>query len=364
MEASDVVRAWGRILTGYPTALSIEITKECPLSCPGCYAFQPEHLGGISLTSVSDFKGDTLVEKVIALVSERRPLVVYFVGGEPLVRYRELSAILPRLAEKKVHARVVTSAVRPIPLEWSGSERLGVVVSVDGLQPEHDRRRKPATYDRILKHIEGHRIIVHCTVTSQMMKRDSYLEEFVHFWSARSEVKGIEVSFFTPQVGEESPEILTPEMRGNAVAALRSLAPRYKKLVLNDYILNAYLNPPRSPSECIFATVTECRSPDLETVVSPCQFGGNPKCSECGCLGSIGLHAVGERRLPIGVKLGNLFKVSNRVGLWARAARERRRQGAPRRNSSELLPLAPVEKKHDASRNDLPFSGISSPTSR
>jgi hypothetical protein len=193
-----------------------------------------------------------------------------------------------------------------------------------------------------------------------MMRREGYLEEFVDFWSRRSEVKGIEVSFFTPQVGEESPEILTGEMRRNAVAALRSLAPRYRKLVLNDYILKAYLDPPQSPSECIFATVTECRSPDLETVVSPCQFGGNPKCSECGCLGSIGLHAVGERRLPIGVKLGSLFKVSNRLGLWARAARERRRQAAPRRNSSELLPLAAIEKKHGASHNDLPFSGVTS----
>jgi len=28
-------------------------------------------------------------------------------------------------------------------------ERLNVVVSIDGLQPEHDERRKPATYERI-----------------------------------------------------------------------------------------------------------------------------------------------------------------------------------------------------------------------
>ncbi len=325
MEAIDVVRAWGRILSGYPSALSIEVTKECPLSCPGCYAFQPEHLGGTPLTSVSDFKGEVLVEKVLALVRERRPLVVYLVGGEPLVRFREISEILSRLEEKRIYARVVTSAVRPIPMEWAGARFTGVVVSIDGLQPEHDERRKPATYDRILKHIHGHRIVVHCTVTSPMMKRDDYLEEFVDFWSARQEVKAIEVSFFTPQVGETSPEILTREMRGKAVQALASLAPRYPKLVLNRYVLEAFLNPPQNPSECIFATITECLSPDLETVVSPCQFGGNPKCSECGCLGSIGLHAVGERRLAIGLKLRSVFKASHRVGQWARRARERRR---------------------------------------
>lgn len=335
MKATDVVRSWGRILTGYPTALSIEVTKECPLSCPGCYAFQPEHLGGVSLTSVTDFKGDDLVEKVLALVDEKRPLVVYFVGGEPLVRFRELSAIFPRLEERKVHARVVTSAVRPIPPEWRRSKFLGVVVSIDGLQKEHDARRKPATYDRILKHIEGHQIVVHCTVTSQMMKRDSYIEEFVEFWSGRPEVRGIEVSFFTPQVGEVAEEILTAEMRRKAVAILSALATRYRKLMLNPYILDAYLSPPRNPSECIFASVTECFSPDLETVVTPCQFGGNPNCSECGCLGSIGLHAVGERRLPIGVKLGTLFKGSQRVGRLARSFRE----GRERRRTSATLPL-------------------------
>ena len=29
---------------GLPPFLSIEITKECPLKCPGCYAYEPGHL--------------------------------------------------------------------------------------------------------------------------------------------------------------------------------------------------------------------------------------------------------------------------------------------------------------------------------
>ena len=31
--------AWGRILAGRVPNLSVEITRECPLTCPGCYAF-------------------------------------------------------------------------------------------------------------------------------------------------------------------------------------------------------------------------------------------------------------------------------------------------------------------------------------
>ena len=60
MDRSDVIRAWGRIARGRPPSLSIEITTRCPLSCPGCYAYQPEHLSGIPLTSLSDRTGDAL----------------------------------------------------------------------------------------------------------------------------------------------------------------------------------------------------------------------------------------------------------------------------------------------------------------
>ena len=41
-----IVQAWGKILTGYRPNLSIEITRECPLRCPGCYAYGDDHLGG------------------------------------------------------------------------------------------------------------------------------------------------------------------------------------------------------------------------------------------------------------------------------------------------------------------------------
>src|SRR5579864_6780596 len=187
-----VISAWGRILTGYTPALSIEITRECPLRCPGCYAYGDDHLGAeVTLREVRDFKGQELIDGVLALVDRHRPLHLSIVGGEPLVRYRELNTLLPLLSKRRIHVQLVTSAVREIPLEWRGIPRLSIVVSVDGLQPEHDVRRTPATYDRILKHIAGHSITVHCTVTRQQVNRAGYLEEFVRFWSERSEVSRI-----------------------------------------------------------------------------------------------------------------------------------------------------------------------------
>ncbi len=173
--------------------------------------------GGVTLRDVADYKGDALVQRMLQLIDEHKPLHLSIVGGEPLVRFRELNTLLPILAARGLHTQVVTSAVRPIPIEWAQLRRLQVVVSIDGLQPEHDERRKPATYDRILKHIAGHQITVHCTVTRQQVHRDGYLEEFVQFWSANRDTRQIWCSLYTPQIGETAPEILTPADRERVV---------------------------------------------------------------------------------------------------------------------------------------------------
>src|SRR6266550_636989 len=226
-----ILTAWGRILRGYRPSLSIEITRECPLRCPGCYAYGNDHLGGdITLRQVSDFKGDELIQRVMAIVDEENPIHVSIVGGEPLVRYKELGAILSRLAERGIYTQVVTSAVRPIPPEWASIPRLQIVVSIDGLQPEHDLRRTPATYDRIHKHIVGHDITVHCTITRQQVQRDGYLEEFARLWSDNAHTRQIWFSLYTPQIGEVSDEILTPPDRERVVAALMSLRTKYRKI--------------------------------------------------------------------------------------------------------------------------------------
>jgi MoaA/NifB/PqqE/SkfB family radical SAM enzyme len=316
--------AWGRILLGYRPALSIEITRECPLRCPGCYAYGDEHLGGnVTLRQVSDFKGPELVTRFFQLIDEHRPLHISIVGGEPLVRFRELNEILPRLAGRGLYTQVVTSAVRPIPAEWAALRRLQIVVSIDGLQPEHDVRRTPATYDRILKHIRGHQVTVHCTVTRQQVRRDGYIEDFVRLWSANPDTRQIWVSLYTPQVGEASDERLTIEDRQRIVAALMNLRGRYPKLKMPEGLIRVYAEPPHGPDECIFAQTTTCVSADLERTITPCQFGGTPDCENCGCIASAGLGAVGRHRLPGGMRVAAIFERSLRIGHAVRRRRER-----------------------------------------
>lgn len=322
MRRTEIYRSWLRVLAGYPPVLSIELTKVCPLSCPGCYAYQPEHVSGSPLVSLSDYQGEELVRRVLELIDRTNPVVVFLVGGEPLVRFRELNDLLPRICCRNLAVELVTSAVRPIPAEWADLKRLRIVVSVDGLAPEHDERRKPATYERILKHIRDHRIFVHCTVTGQMTRREDYLEEFLRFWSDRPEVARIRLSFYTPQVGETSTEKLTPEMRRLVVEQLRRLRPAFPKLELTPGMLDTFLNPPESPDRCLFARNTLCVSADLQSVVTPCQFGGTPSCSECGCAASIGLHTLGNHRVPGGIQVRTLFEVSQTIGTTVRRIRE------------------------------------------
>ncbi|MCL4846313.1 MAG: radical SAM protein [Acidobacteria bacterium] len=337
-----VVAAWGRILRGYRPNLSIEITRECPLRCPGCYAYGDTHLGGRqTLRELSDLKGDALVDGVLALVKRHKPLHVSLVGGEPLVRYRELGVLLPRLAAAGIHTQLVTSAVRPIPREWAGLRRLQIVVSIDGLPPEHDARRAPATYDRIRKHIAGHQVTVHCTVTRQQARREGYLEEFIALWSDNPDTRQIWVSFYTPQVGEVSDERLTDEDRRRLVAELKVLRRRYPRLGMPGPMIEALGSPPESPGDCIFARTTTCVSADLRQPITPCQFGGTPECTACGCAASAGLAAVGRHRLPGGLEVGRVFDLSFAIGERVRRWREGEVPVAPRREPASTPSLEP-----------------------
>ncbi len=318
--------------------LSIEITRECPLSCPGCYAYGDSHLGGeTTLRELSDFRGEALVEGVIDLVRRHQPMHVSLVGGEPMVRHRELSRILPALSEMGVFTMVVTSGVIAIPQEWMKLPRLRVAVSVDGLPEHHDERRKPATYERILKNVAGRSINVHWVITRPMLARASYLEEYVAFWQAQAEVDHIWVSLYSPQVGEESEERLMPEDREWVARELPRLARSYRKLLVPEGMGRAFVNPPKNPNECLFSKMSMNYSADLRSHVEPCVFGGTPDCSQCGCSISSALHWIRDVKVVGPVKVGHLVQSSLAVGSVVRRLRDPFDAPNRWRNSVRLL---------------------------
>ena len=321
LRVKTLFQTWGRFLQGSIPTLSLEITKECPLRCPGCYAYEDAHLGpdAVNLRSLSDFKGDELISRVLHLVEEHKPMHLSIVGGDPLVRYRELEVLLPQLV-KRTKVQVVTSAFRQIPLAWATLPNLQISVSIDGLQPEHDVRRAPATYDRIIRNIEGQHATVHCTITSAMVKREGYIAEFVDFWSANQNVEKIWMSIFTPQRGATDPEILSAEERRRVVEILLRLRESRPKLDMPALVIREFLRPPESPERCIFAQTTSSISADFKTPVVPCQFGGDPDCSQCGCLASMGLAAVGNHKLVGSMTLGDIMRTSQAIGGYVQRA--------------------------------------------
>ena len=344
MKKSEVIQAWSKILGGRPPSLSIEITKECPLQCPRVLRIWMRRISrrfDSTASIFSDFQGrHQLVSRVLALIDEHKPLHVSLVGGDPLVRYRELELLLPEIEKRGVHTQIVTSAFRVIPANWAAFKKIGMSwYRSTGLQPEHDARRKPATYEpassRTLK--VRTEITAHCTITSQIAGRPGYLDEFLEFWSGRPEIVKVWFSLFTPQRGAADPEILTPPQRATVIADLRRLRVAYPILDMPEPLIREMESPPSSPTECIFARTTHTISADLKTKITPCQFGGDPDCGQCGCIASMALAAVGHHPVLGGLTAGQIFIASERVGEGLKIMRRKFARETPLHSGSSPL---------------------------
>jgi MoaA/NifB/PqqE/SkfB family radical SAM enzyme len=326
--------------------LSIEVTRECPLHCPGCYAYGDSHLGegGPNLRSVADFRKDELVNGIMRLIDEHRPLQVSLVGGEPMLRHRELSRVIPQLSERGIYTLVVTSGVVAIPPEWTSLPRVTVAVSVDGNPEDHDVRRKPATYDRILRNIAGSKVNIHWTIVRKNVEERGYMDRYLEFWNSQPEVRHIWVSVYTPQLEEQSAERLTDVNRRAVAEYFASVAGRYRKLTMHEGLMEVFLAPPSNPSGCLFSKLSLNYTADLRTRVEPCVFGGSPNCAECGCSMSMGMHWLSEYKLVAGLRARHLIEASLAVGRGVNrlrgAGQGLRWDDASARGSSDLIQIS------------------------
>ena len=231
------------------------------------------------------------------------------------IRFEHIDAAVSGMVEDELAPKTIHNAVMLLRNMLTGRKGPSAFRNLAGrVQPEHDRRRAPATYDRILKHIGSHSIIVHCTLTRQMLNREGYLREFAAFWSERPEVRKIWFSIFTPQHGHQYEERLSPADRERAVGEIASIREEFRKVYATDPILSGFRRPPVSPDRCIFAMSTTCISADLKTRVEPCQLGGSPICEECGCITSSGLAALGNYKLGGLLPIATIFAGSRAVG--------------------------------------------------
>ena len=152
------------------------------------------------------------------------------------------------------------------------------------------------------------------------MERPGYLDDYLALWSARPEVDRIWPSLYTPQVGEDSPQMLTPQQRREFARQAPILKARYPALLMTPGIAAAMATPPASPQECVFSRVSVNYSADLTTRVEPCFYGGNPDCSQCGCAVTAGLHWIGSRRLLGSLTASHVMEASITTGRGASSA--------------------------------------------
>jgi hypothetical protein len=92
------------------------------------------------------------------------------------------------------------------------------------------------------------------------------------------------------------------------------LREQYSKLDMPKGLVAQFLSPPHSPEECVFAQTTATLSADLRTAITPCQFGGTPDCSQCGCIASMVLAAVAKHKIAGVIPVGAIFKTSVAIG--------------------------------------------------
>jgi hypothetical protein len=186
---------------------------------------------------------------------------------------------------------------------------------------------------------------IHWTITRPMVRRPGYMEEYVKFWSARPEVNRIWVSLYTPQQGEQTPEMLMPEDRACVARVLPPLRERYPKFLMSPGIAQALLEPPHDPEECLFAKMSTNYSADLQSRVEPCIFGGTPDCAQCGCVISSGLHYAQGVKIAGPLKIRHLVKASVAIGSFVN--RFRKVPGKPDRwgtragNQEKLVQIGP-----------------------
>jgi hypothetical protein len=92
---------------------------------------------------------------------------------------------------------------------------------------------------------------------------------------------------------------------------------------MNRGIASTFIDPPKSPDDCLFAKMSSNFSADLHSQVEPCIFGGSPDCSQCGCAISSALHWIRTREIAGPFRIDHLIEASIKVGLVMNRLRSR-----------------------------------------
>ena len=132
--------AYPHIYPDNKTFIFLAITRKCPLKCEHCFEWD-------NLNKKETFSKEELMQ-IIDLYLQHDILQIYFSGGEPMVRFRDLVELI-RYAKNKTECFILTSGFKLTEenariLKQSGCA--GIEISIDHYMPElHNAFRHNAT---------------------------------------------------------------------------------------------------------------------------------------------------------------------------------------------------------------------------
>jgi hypothetical protein len=119
-----------------------------------------------------------------------------------------------------------------------------------------------------------------------------------------------------------------------------------------EVVIQQFAAPPHSPADCVFALTTQTLSADLQTKITPCQFGGTPDCASCGCIASMGLASIAAHKLGGFLPVGVIFKASVKIGqARAKSRNDRPASGPPAAPPDPRLRVLQVTQENFTSSN-------------
>jgi uncharacterized protein len=145
-----------------PRACTIDLTEACNLACDYCFTHsdhRPKHL--------SINKGKRIIDWWLPQTNQKEEVAISWWGGEPLLRWKQLKELTKYAQEKaKIYERNLIfggttngTLYTPDKVEWCLLNRSLMLVSLDGLEEQHDAHRcyknGKGSWKKVIKNIKA-----------------------------------------------------------------------------------------------------------------------------------------------------------------------------------------------------------------
>jgi len=227
------LRGLGEMQTQHTCILLEEITEQCNLRCPTCFADSSPQLTGVVPL-------DQVLENIDRrLAREHGRLDVLMIsGGEPTV-YPRLLELLERVLERDIvrilintNGIQITRSDELLDFLTRHNDRIEIYLQFDGFKPETLRHHRNADLRRVkreaVERLSGAGIFTTLTMTAALGVNDDEIGAVVRYGLATPFVGGISIQ---PQFGSGRSAALDPRNRLTHTGVLARLGPQTDGLV-------------------------------------------------------------------------------------------------------------------------------------